>query len=163
MDRVTLSVVFAGLLGLPASLAVHAQDEAFDRTPVDCIQLNRLMRTEVLDERTIVFHQRGGRAYRNYMPRDCPGLERERRFAYRVSAGRLCSTDTVTVLERGGGVSAGFTCRLGDFHPITAEELEELRIGPAQQLEVTPVEASEDDAEPEDGADQPEEGDGADD
>ena len=39
----------------------------------------------------------------------------------------MCDIDTVTVLEQWGSrLSNGFTCALGEFHPIPAEEVEEL-------------------------------------
>src|SRR5690606_30251319 len=42
----------------------RAQD-AFDRTPQDCILASRIDRTEVIDDNTIIFHMRGRQAYVN--------------------------------------------------------------------------------------------------
>ncbi|HEX6996985.1 MAG TPA: DUF6491 family protein [Gammaproteobacteria bacterium] len=122
------------LLALAAPPAVgqeeNAEDvEALDRTPQECIAVSRIDRTEVFDDRTVVFHMRGREAYRNYLPRRCPGLERSRRFMYQVTSNRLCDIDTITVLEQfGTRLDRGFTCPLGQFHPITDEEIEELRL-----------------------------------
>src|SRR5690606_34272198 len=103
--------------------------EAIDRTPQECIQVSRIDRTEVIDDRTVIFHMKGREAYRNYLPRRCPGLDRHERFMYQVTSNRLCDIDTITVLEQfGAGLQRGFTCSLGQFHPITAEEVEELRL-----------------------------------
>lgn len=108
--------------------AASAQDEgAFDRTPQDCVIVSSIDQTEALDDQNIIFRMRGDRVYRNHLPRKCPGLERENRFMYETRGGRLCSIDTITVLEQFGvGLQRGFTCRLGEFVPLSPEEVEDL-------------------------------------
>lgn len=104
-----------------------SQDDDFDRTPAGCLVVTTIDRTKVLDDQTILFYMRGKRAYRNVLPRRCPGLLREDRFAYQARGGRLCSTDTITVLEQfGSRFNAGFTCAIGEFHPVSEEEVEDL-------------------------------------
>ena len=117
-----------GLLGLGGALA--QDDQELDRTPEDCVIVSTISRTEVVDDRTILFFMRGKKVYRNYLPRTCPGLQREERFMYTANGNRLCAIDTITVLQLDGigGLNPGFTCRLGDFHPITRDEVEALRI-----------------------------------
>jgi hypothetical protein len=121
-------------IGALAAPGLWAQDDAaeqdsFDRAPQDCISTSRIDRTEVLDNRTILFHMSGRRVYRNYLPRNCPGLEREGRFMYEITGNRLCDIDRITVLEQfGGRLDRGFTCPLGSFHPVSEEEIEELRL-----------------------------------
>ena len=111
-----------------------AQDEgAFDRTPRDCITVATIDQTDALDDQNIIFHMRGNTVYRNHLPRRCPGLERENRIAYTIHSGRLCSIDTITVLEDSfggplGGFNQGFTCRLGEFVPLSPEEVEDLEV-----------------------------------
>ena len=85
--------------------------------PVDCIDLSRIDRTRVRDNRTIDFHMRGREVYRNRLRDECPGLAFEDSFAYRTSLGRLCSVDLITVNRSGGGGS-GPTCALGAFQRI---------------------------------------------
>jgi hypothetical protein len=151
---------FVGLsaLALPwllaGSAAVRADDEpTFNRTPRDCVQTQSISRTEILDDQTILFFMRGKNvAYRNYLPRKCPGLKRWDRFGYSVTAGRLCSIDLITVLERSGssfstlgGFQPGFTCQLGDFVPMSPEEIvslkDEKKGGPGQDaVKTKPVE-----------------------
>lgn len=121
---------------LAGSVAVKADEEqAFDRTPRDCVQTQSVSRTEIVDDQTIIFFMRGKNiAYRNYLPKKCPGLKRWDRFGYQVTAGRLCSIDLITVLERNGasafgrsalgGFEPGFTCRLGAFLPMSPEDIE---------------------------------------
>jgi hypothetical protein len=103
-------------------------DASFDRTPKDCVTVSDIRQTVAIDDRTILFYLRGGnRIYRNYLPRECPGLERENRIGYKTSTSRLCDVDLITVLEQfGAGLRPGFTCPLGDFIPITKEEAEDL-------------------------------------
>lgn len=105
-----------------------ATEELFDREPVDCLSLNRIRRTEVIDDATIVFYSRSDETYVNNLPRRCPGLRSNDRFSYELRQSRLCETDWITVLERvGGGFGPGFTCRLGVFHPATEEIVDILK------------------------------------
>ncbi|HEY9183504.1 MAG TPA: hypothetical protein VIQ99_09910 [Gammaproteobacteria bacterium] len=114
-----------------ASVGAFAQDEddkPFDRTPVDCVRVTSIDKTEAVDDQNILFHMRGDAVYRNHLPQRCPRLEQEDRIAYRVFGGRLCSSDTITVVEQGVfGLQPGFTCGLGDFVPLSPEEVEDLR------------------------------------
>jgi hypothetical protein len=84
--------------------------------PVDCIDLSRIDRTRVRDNRTIDFTMRGREVYRNRLRQECSGLAFEDSFAYRTSLSRLCSVDLITVNRSGGGV--GPTCALGSFQRI---------------------------------------------
>jgi len=115
------------------STAVSAQnddgrvDDTFDRTPRSCIIASRIDRTEVIDDNTIIFHMRSrGEAYVNYLPQRCPNLGREQRFSYQRRTSQLCDDTTITVIEL-SGFGPGFTCRLGQFHPVTVAEVEEIR------------------------------------
>ena len=121
---------------LAAGGALGQGDEAaFDRTPQDCIVVSSIGQTEAIDDHTIIFEMRGRRVYRNTLPRECPGLERENRIAFETRTSRLCSTDTITVLENFGfggagvgGLRRGFTCRLGKFVPMSPADIEELEL-----------------------------------
>lgn len=124
-------------------------NEAFDRTPQDCIIASRIDRTEVIDDNTIVFMMRGGNeAYVNYLPQRCPNLAREDRFAYERRTSQLCDDATITVLEF-SGIAPGFTCRLGQFQPVTLAEVEEIRRiaereGRGRDIEVEEVDLPDD-------------------
>jgi hypothetical protein len=125
---ITSFTLTAGLLPLlAASSASGQEDGAFDRTPQDCITVSSIDETDAIDDQNIIFRMRGDRVFRNHLPRRCPGLERENRIAYRTTAGRLCNIDTITVLEQfGAGLRDGFTCRLGEFVPLSPAEVEDL-------------------------------------
>jgi hypothetical protein len=132
-----------------APLAPKADEKPFDRTPVDCIIVSRIDKTDIIDDRTVLFFMRGRKEiYRNYLPHNCPNLELEDRFGYQVSTSRLCRSDMLMVLPRLG---FPISCRLGDFQPITTEEVEELRAVHEQArhgdgIDVKPVEPPKQDA-----------------
>jgi hypothetical protein len=128
-----LAVWLLPLLGQPA-LAQDGEEGVFDRTPKSCVLASSIDQTDAIDDQNILFYMRGRSVYRNTLPRKCPGLERENRISYELrSTRRLCSTDLITVLEQtglgGGGLGGfrdGFTCRLGEFVPLSPEEIEEI-------------------------------------
>jgi hypothetical protein len=103
---------------------VLAQDgNPFDRNPERCLRVARVVRVEGLDERNVLFRVRGNLLYRNHLPRECPGLDRNSRFAYETN-GRLCESDTITVFSQWNSrLDPGLVCRLGPFQPIGAEEI----------------------------------------
>ena len=154
------------VLALSAAPAFAQDEDAFDRTPEDCLSTAAIARTKVIDDQTILFYMRGKRVYRNYLPRKCPSLERQERFMYEARGGRVCDSDTITVLEQWGArLQPGFTCPLGAFQPITPEEAEDLQLdeetheGPGRDaIRSEPVELPAD--EPADAPPAPEETDG---
>ncbi|WP_347303058.1 hypothetical protein V5740_00030 [Croceibacterium sp. TMG7-5b_MA50] len=84
-----------------------------------CLQASLIQNTDVQGAQVIDFRMRDGRTFRSTLPASCPGLAFEQRIAYDVSVGRLCHTDTVTVLHWGGGNTVpGARCRLGEFVPV---------------------------------------------
>lgn len=122
--------VIAGLLPLLAGAGALGQDDEdkpFDRTPQDCVITSRIDQTDAIDDQNIIFRMRGDKVYRNTLPRTCPGLQRENRIAWETSTARLCSIDMITVLENYGvGFRPGFTCRLGEFVPLSPAEVEDM-------------------------------------
>lgn len=87
--------------------------------PVNCVSLNQIRSTKVIDNSTIDFKMAGGKTYRNSLPSSCPGLKFEDRFSYRTSLNRLCSVDIVRVLhDYGGRLTEGAGCGLGKFQPV---------------------------------------------
>jgi hypothetical protein len=133
MMRASIARFVVGALPmLFASMGTYAQDgedeKPFDRTPVSCVRVSSIDKTEAIDDQNILFHMRGKTVYRNHLPQRCPRLEQENRIAYQVFGGRLCDSDTITVLEESVfGLQNGFTCGLGDFVPLSPEEVEDLR------------------------------------
>lgn len=85
----------------------------------NCVQLHRIDSTEVLDDKTILFHMIGNQTYRNDLPYACPSLGFEERFAYKTSINQLCNVDIITVLQSGAGLHRGASCGLGTFTELT--------------------------------------------
>jgi hypothetical protein len=107
--------------------APQGEAEVFDRTPQDCIVVSQINQTDAIDDQNLLFHMRGKRIYRSHLPRKCPGLQRENRIAYETRNGKLCSSDVITVLEQFGvSLQRGFTCRLGEFVPLSPDEIEDI-------------------------------------
>ena len=160
MMRAKLTLA-ACLVPALAAFPVAAQDDddVFDRTPIDCITVSGIDKHEAVDDQNILFYMRDRRVFRNHLPRKCPGLEREQRIAYKLEGTqRLCSINTITVLEDGIGGGGplgfreGFTCRIGEFVPLSPEEVEDLKLLADQPrggrrtqstIETTEVEAPE--------------------
>ena len=85
---------------------------------VDCIDLIRIDRSEVLDDQTILFHMKGGKIWKNTLPYKCPRLGFEKAFSHKTSINRLCSIDTITVLDTTARIP-GASCGLGKFEAYT--------------------------------------------
>jgi len=124
--RILLILVLAA--GTTATVTAQEEEIIVDNKSVQCVSLRHVKRTEVIDDRNILFHMRGARVYHNILPRRCSGLKREDRFSYSSSVGRLCSTDSIRVLYHSGrGLQEGNSCRLGLFHEITREDAKVFR------------------------------------
>jgi len=137
------------LLSIALSVAPLAsalpQDTSGDE--LRCISLRRIDRTEVIDDRHIVFRLRGGDIYLNQLSRSCPRLDLERRFSYRTSTSQLCSIDSITVIENSAfGLIDGASCGLGMFTPIAEDMLEVLK-GDQEEAEVTVTDVEIEDSE----------------
>lgn len=89
--------------------------------PEDCVNIANIRNTRVRDDRTIDFFLRSGTVYRNRLPYSCPGLGLEERFSYETTLSRLCSVDTITVLQS-APVMRGATCGLGQFQQVELPE-----------------------------------------
>ncbi len=115
-----------------ALIAIAAQSDASPRSEakakaladarpvgeaVDCLALNDIKESLVRSDQVIDFVTRSGKLYRNTLPNSCAPLGFEERFAYKTSISKLCSLDTITVLQS-PGTSRGPTCGLGKFQPI---------------------------------------------
>lgn len=121
----------AGVAGLGLLVSrVAAQNDADDihREIKNCIILNQIDHTDVIDDDTILFFMRGPEIYENDLPNKCPELRSQDRFMYKTSGAQLCNVDTITVLnDLGFGYRQGATCGLGKFAPISQEAAQELK------------------------------------
>lgn len=90
--------------------------------PVNCLSLSHIRNTRVHSDQVIDFHMAGGKVYRNTLPYKCPTLGFEQRYLHKTSTGDICSVDTITVLQAGGGMMEGPSCGLGKFQQVTLEK-----------------------------------------
>ena len=120
-----LDAVIAGILDVES---VEEYDVA-ER----CIARSRISRTEILNERFVVFHLRGDEKYLVQFRHRCPGLRRNGTMRLETRSFRVCSMDTIQGLfEMGVGRGTwGPSCMIPSFEPVTAEQVaiikEELR------------------------------------
>jgi len=113
------------LLVIPMGYAEDEDEELYpDVTPEDCISVRQIKKTDIIDDQNVVFHMNGGKIYRNHLPRKCFGLKNRESFSYKLHSARLCSIDSIKVIDRfGGSLSSGPSCGLGKFYPISKEEV----------------------------------------
>ena len=135
MNRSANLLLLCLLSLLPLSPASAQGDE--DNDPARCIRISLIDRTEIIDDRTIAFHMRGGDIYLNQLDRTCIGLDRGDPFSYGTATGQICRNDFITIIERGGfGLQRGASCGLGMFTPTDEESLSMLK-GEEEEAEVT--------------------------
>lgn len=119
--------------------AIYPDDDAVPSER--CISRGRIERTDIVDERSILFHMRGGGIYRNVLSRRCPGLSDRKPFSYDARSSRVCAMDRITVLERfGAGLSPGVSCSLGKFYPVSETEAEAIEVEAERAEELGDIE-----------------------
>lgn len=102
-------------------------------TAETCIPRSRISRTEILNDRFVVFHLRGDEKYLVQFRHRCPGLRRNGTMRLETRSFRLCAMDTIQGLyEIGIGRGTwGPSCMIPGFEPVTQEQVaiikEELR------------------------------------
>lgn len=102
-------------------------------TAENCIARSRISRTEILNERFVVFHLRGDEKYLVQFRHRCPGLRRNGTMRLETRSFRVCSMDTIQgSYEMGiGRWNWGPSCMIPGFEPVTQEQVaiikEELR------------------------------------
>jgi hypothetical protein len=143
--RIDLLATAFCLLALTLVAVTFAQDEGdVDEGGERCIDTRQIRTTRIIDNRNVLFYMRDRTIYHNELPRACSGLRRGKAISYRTSLSKLCSIDTITVLDDyGAGMTQGPSCGLGKFRAITKEEADALRDGPNADIEAEPVEPAE--------------------
>ncbi len=103
--------------------------------PKDCINTQRIRRTEVLNDREVLFFMHGSEIYLNRLPHRCSGLRMADAFSYEVRTAQLCHVDVIRVVQTfGGDLRPGIACGLGRFLPVTQEQLPIVRgKGPVEE------------------------------
>lgn len=152
-----ISLVASMVVGAGAAVAGQEEEPIYDENTRDCIDLRRVRRTEVIDDRNVLFYMAGSTVYHNILPRQCGGLARQDRFSYKTSIGRLCRIDYISVLydDPVTGLREGNRCSLGVFHKITKEDAAAFKDDSGRGPAANPLPMPE----PEEVDDQPEEDD----
>lgn len=150
--------ILIGLLAMLPALAVQSQEpgeageevaepaldvETILTTPSEseyteserCLSTSRIRRTEVLDDRHIVFHMSRDRYYLVQFPHRCPTLDKNSALMYDVQGSRLCQLNRIRAVNGSGmSRSIGPVCVLPGFEEVSIEQvaliresLEELR------------------------------------
>ena len=93
-----LSVVGLGAMHSPSALA-----QVSDGAARSCLHHPSIKRTKVLNSQNILFVMRDDSMYRNALPKQCPGLQRNGTLSYTYSNNSdICAGSTFTVLQRVG-------------------------------------------------------------
>ncbi|MFW6092746.1 MAG: DUF6491 family protein [Pseudomonadota bacterium] len=110
------------ILSEPLGAEAYAETER-------CLSTHQYRSVEVLDAQHVLFRGPGDRAWLNTLRRRCIGLRRGDTLQFRLRDNRVCSLDTFEAVDgffwfwdRTSGV-----CSLGDFAPVTPEQVEAIR------------------------------------
>jgi len=106
--KIAVLILAAGL-ALPG---IASADEQAAPAPSNnvCLQVSSINYTQVVDDRTILYHMYGGKVWRNTLPRRCLDLKFENGFTEVVHANEVCShLQTIYVLR------THTPCMLGEF------------------------------------------------
>ena len=114
-----LDAIIADILSRPANEAEGAA------TTKQCIARLRIDRTEVLNERFIVFHMRAGKKYLVQFRNRCPGLRRRGVIELESRSFQVCAMDSVRG-RYGVGIGGmwGPRCLIPGFEPVTEAQIE---------------------------------------
>ena len=114
-----LDAIIADILSRPANEAEGAA------TAKQCIARLRIDRTEVLNERFIVFHMRAGKKYLVQFRNRCPGLRRRGVIELESRSFQVCAMDSVRG-RYGVGIGGmwGPRCLIPGFEPVTEAQIE---------------------------------------
>jgi hypothetical protein len=115
--------------------AAQAAQEQLDRTPEDCVVMDRIAKNVAVNNQQVVFFMRGGKTFfLNNLDAACESLTAgETRLVMRArntgsaKMARTCDSDAFTVERQISRIG----CGLGKFIPITAEEAAALTGAPA--------------------------------
>ena len=121
--RHTSLALLAAALTLAAPLLAQSTSRSQqlwtpDGAPVNCISLQSIRSTHVVDDRTITFVISNNRMFANTLPRACQGLGRNRGFTHNSRTTQLCAVNSITVVQHGGNRMASPSCGLGQFQPM---------------------------------------------
>ncbi|MCM8557912.1 hypothetical protein [Sphingomicrobium sediminis] len=84
--------------------------------PQNCLDINSTSRSQVIDEKTILY-RRGSVRYLQVFDNRCPGLgDFGNALVIEPFGGRICSNDTARIVDTSSGIPGGI-CAFGPFIP----------------------------------------------
>ncbi len=121
MKRVTRTLLAAVAVAGFAHAAQAAKGDNIGDTQ-QCIRLQSIDETPVIDDKTILVRMKGGDFKRIDLVNKCSGLKMQGGFSHSTSTNDLCTTDPLRVLE-----PIGATCLIEKIVTIDAAEAKALR------------------------------------
>ena len=110
-------------MNLKASLALAVlvvactdTDAATVRPDKVCLNVREIQRTETPNDRTIIFHMRDGKVWRNTLRSVCPMLSISP-YSQVLHTEQVCANQQFIRVAQ-----SGYTCVLGDFTPVQSNE-----------------------------------------
>jgi hypothetical protein len=113
MSMRIIAPIAGAILVLATSAAVSVETPPSSPATV-CLNLRNIQRTEVQDDRTILFHMRDGKVWQNKLRRVCPMLKTSS-YTQVLHNDQVCSNQQFIHVTQ-----TGDTCALGDFMPMNA-------------------------------------------
>jgi hypothetical protein len=96
---------------------------------VRCLSTHAYRSVEVLDNRNVLFKGPGDRAWLNQLRFPCAGLRPRDTLQFRLRDNRVCDMDTFEAVDTFFRIwsRTSATCSLGQFQPVTPEQVEAIR------------------------------------
>ncbi|MDX1580809.1 MAG: DUF6491 family protein [Alphaproteobacteria bacterium] len=125
---IAIGLAFAGTG--PAHADAHEGEKASDKT-VHCLDVNRIKRSKVKDNQTIILEMLGGDEYKMTLAHRCSGLKVRETWIHDARAtNKLCTVDVIKVplISSGGGVlsSPMTTCIIDTIVPYDEDAEKEM-------------------------------------
>ena len=128
MRKLLPPIAASMLLGAAAQAAPVDREAQLERAlagrvagaPVSCIDLHRVQSSQIIDD-TAILYRAGSTIYVNRPDNGADSLSRNDTMVTRLPTTRLCSVDTVTMVDPVSGTFMGVVF-LGDFVPYRRVE-----------------------------------------
>ncbi len=105
---------------------VNAQEEEtiYEGGTRYCISTKRIRHTRIVDDQNVLFYLSGKTILHNTLRNVCPGLEKDGRFAFTTTTGRICEGDGMAPMDDDpwGAVRPIPRCWLGVHREISRQE-----------------------------------------
>jgi hypothetical protein len=112
MSRIASFAAAALLFAPSAATQIQAAEASSGKV---CLNASQIQRTEVPDDRTIIFHMRDGKVWRNSLKTVCPMLKVSP-YTQKLTGDLVCSNQQFIHVTLTGN-----DCVLGDFSPLPSE------------------------------------------